>query len=467
MEVKFLVNAITNNLYAIVDIESTGGKYNEEGITEIAIYKFDGYEIVDKFCSLINPERKIQAFVVKLTGINQEMLRFAPKFHEVAKRIVEITEGCIIVAHNAKFDYRILRTEFSRLGYDYQRQSLCTVELSKKIIPDMPSYSLGKLTKSLGIPLAKQHRAEGDAQATVKLLKILLNKDREKSILSNYIRLKPKKQVDSKLLNFLETLPQESGVYFFYDKDQNPLYVGKSKNIRKRVNQHFTKDNPKSKSIQRLTEDVQFDITGNELIALLKENEYIKSLQPEFNRALTKTQFSHGVYVSKDEKGYLNFKAKTIHDKSTALTTFSSLHSAKSFLEQIVNTYQLCLNKTSLGNHQNSCFNYGIKACHGACLDKEEPKDYNLRAKECIERYSFENKKFLLVTKGREPGEKSLIYINKGDIAGFAYFELNLQITDQKILERIITPIEYQRDAKHIVQSYIRKNPNRIKIINL
>ncbi|TKS56152.1 exonuclease [Mesohalobacter halotolerans] len=454
-------------MYAIIDIESTGGKYNEEGITEIAIYKFDGHDVVDKFCSLINPERKIQAFVVKLTGINQEMLRFAPKFHEVAKRIVEITEDCIIVAHNAKFDYRILRTEFSRLGFDYQRQSLCTVELSKKLIPDMPSYSLGKLTKSLGIPLAKRHRAEGDAQATVKLLKLLLSKDKDKSVLNRYVRLKPKKQVDSKLLNFLDTLPQETGVYFFYDNNKNPLYVGKSKNIRKRINQHFTKDNPKSKSIQRLTEDVQFEITGNELVALLKENEFIKTLQPEFNNALTKTEFTHGVYVNKDNDDYLNFKVKPVNDKLKALTTFSNLKSAKSFLEQIVNTYELCLNKTSLGNHQKSCFNYGIKACRGACLAKEKAENYNLRAKECINRYSFEGKSFLIITKGREPGEKSLVYIKKGDIAGFAYFDLNLQIKNREILERIITPIEHQRDAKHIVQSYMRKHSNHIKIINL
>ncbi|MGX1024349.1 DNA polymerase-3 subunit epsilon [Psychroflexus sp. MBR-150] len=395
------------------------------------------------------------------------MLRFAPKFHEVAKRIVEITEDCIIVAHNAKFDYRILRTEFKRLGYDYQRQSLCTVELSKKLIPNMPSYSLGKLTKSLGIPIAGRHRAEGDAQATVKLLKLLLNKDRDKSTLKNYIRLKPKTQVDTKLLNFLDTLPQETGVYFFYDKDKKPLYVGKSKNIRKRVSQHFTKDNPKSKSIQRLTDDVQFDITGNELIALLKENEYIKTLQPEFNRALTKTQFTYGVYVNKDSEGYLNFKAKPIHNKSKALVTFSNLASAKRFLEQLVNSYELCLNKTSLGNHQKSCFNYGIKNCYGACLCKENADDYNARAKEIIDRYSFENKNFLLVTKGRELGEKSLVYIKNGDIVGFAYFNLNLQIQNIKILERILTPVKHQRDAKHIVQSYMRKHPNRLKMIDL
>ena len=163
-------------MYAILDIETTGGQFNEEGITEIAIYKFDGHEVVDQFISLINPEIPIQPFVVKLTGINNAMLRSAPKFYEVAKRIIEITQDCIIVAHNASFDYRILRTEFRRLGYDFNSNTICTVELSKKLIPDQPSYSLGKLVRSLGIPIADRHRATGDAMATVKLFKMLLAK---------------------------------------------------------------------------------------------------------------------------------------------------------------------------------------------------------------------------------------------------------------------------------------------------
>ena len=120
-------------MYAILDLETTGGKYNEEGVTEVAIYKFDGHKVVDQFISLVNPERPIQAFVVGLTGINNAMLRNAPKFYEVAKRIIEITQDCIIVAHNAQFDYRILQLEFDRLGYDYQRKSLCTVELATRI----------------------------------------------------------------------------------------------------------------------------------------------------------------------------------------------------------------------------------------------------------------------------------------------------------------------------------------------
>lgn len=175
-------------MYAILDIETTGGKYNEEGITEIAIYKFDGQQVVDQFISLVNPEIPIQPFVRRLTGINSEMLETAPKFHEVAKRIVEITSNCIVVAHNAKFDCRILRTEFKRLGFEYEPHSLCTVELSKKLIPGHKSYSLGKLVKALGIPLNGRHRASGDAEATVKLFQILLEKDIEKVILKNSVK---------------------------------------------------------------------------------------------------------------------------------------------------------------------------------------------------------------------------------------------------------------------------------------
>ena len=195
-------------MYAVLDIETTGGKFNEEGVTEIAIYKFDGHEIVDQFISLVNPERPIQEFVVKLTGINNKMLRNAPKFYEVAKRIVEITKDCILVAHNSAFDYRILRTEFQRLGFDFERNTLCTVELSQQLIPDQPSYSLGKLTHSLGIPIADRHRATGDAIATVKLFKLLLEKDVNKDIIQNSIkyfdRRLEKEKLTTKLIKLKE-----------------------------------------------------------------------------------------------------------------------------------------------------------------------------------------------------------------------------------------------------------------------
>src|SRR5699024_6023744 len=237
-------------MYAILDIESTGGKFSEEGITEIAIYKFDGQEVVDQFGSLVNPERKIQPFVVKLTGINNDMLRYAPKFYQVAKRIIEITEDCVLVAHNAKFDYRILRLEFRRLGFEYKRKTLYTVELSKKLIPNMPSYSIGKLTKSLGIPIVDRHRAVCDAQATVKLFKLLPNADSEKKIVESNIKLQPKSKLKKNPIDLVEKLPNEMGVYYMHNEKGKVIYIGKSKSIKSRVNQHFTNHSPKSKKIQ-------------------------------------------------------------------------------------------------------------------------------------------------------------------------------------------------------------------------
>ena len=275
-------------MYAILDIETTGGKYNEEGITEIAIYRFDGQKVVDQFASLINPERKIQPFVVNLTGINSEMLRNAPKFYEVAKRIIEITDGCIIVAHNAKFDNRILTTEFDRLGYPFEKDTLCTVELAKKLIPDLPSYSLGKLVRSLGIPLSDRHRAQGDAKATVALFKMLLNKDSKKEIITKSIKKDPKRQLEPKLLEIIDAAPTDTGVYYMHNKAGEVIYIGKSKNIQKRLIQHFTSDNRKSKKIQLEVTDVSYETTGSELIALLKESAEIKSNNPVYNRALRK-----------------------------------------------------------------------------------------------------------------------------------------------------------------------------------
>lgn len=175
-------------MYAILDIETTGGKFNEEGITEIAIYKFDGNQITEEFISLVNPEKSIQPYVVKLTGINSKMLEDAPKFFEIAKQIVEITQNCILVAHNAVFDYRILKTEFRRLGYEFNAKTLCTVEVSKILFPEEKSHSLGKLARSLGIETPDRHRASGDAMATVSLLKILLEKDIDNEILSKLIK---------------------------------------------------------------------------------------------------------------------------------------------------------------------------------------------------------------------------------------------------------------------------------------
>ena len=213
-----------NNLYAILDIETTGGKFNEEGITEIAIYKFDGHTTIDQFISLVNPEKPIQEFVVKLTGISNKMLKNAPKFYEIAKRIIEITSDCILVAHNTSFDYRILCTEFDRLGYRFNRNTLCTVELSQKLIINQPSYSLGKLIKSLGIPMSDRHRASGDALATVQLFKLLLEKDLNKTIIQSSIKYFDRRVQKQKLKILIDETPAIQAVFYIHNINGKVIY---------------------------------------------------------------------------------------------------------------------------------------------------------------------------------------------------------------------------------------------------
>jgi len=446
------------NLYAILDIETTGGQYNEEGITEIAIYKFDGHEIVDQFISLVNPEIPIQPFVVKLTGINNAMLRSAPKFHEVAKRIIEITESCIIVAHNASFDYRILRTEFDRLGYKFQKATLCTVELSKKIIPGLPSYSLGKLVRSLGIPMADRHRASGDAMATLKLFKMLLSKDVEKEILKSLIKTEIKSGMAPKLLDIIESLPTKTGIYYIHNEKGDLIYIGKSKNIKKRVNQHFTGNSSKSKKIQHEVFTVTFEETGSELVALLKESEEIKINKPIYNRSQRKTIFHWALYEVLDENGYLSLQVQKADGRKKEITSFSSVQEGKNMLFKITSEYQLCQKINVLYETKSSCFQYKIKECNGACLGKENQKEYNQRVEDFLNEMSFQNQNMIIIDKGRKIDERSAVLIENGIYKGYCFYDLNYQITNIEVLKNIIIPMQSNRDTRSIIQSYLRKN---------
>ncbi|KGL63673.1 exonuclease domain-containing protein [Polaribacter sp. Hel1_85] len=270
-------------MYAILDIETTGGKFNEEGITEIAIYKFDGHTNIDQFISLVNPEKPIQEFVVKLTGISNKMLKNAPKFYEVAKRIIEITSDCILVAHNTTFDYRILSTEFDRLGYDFNRNTLCTVELSQKLILDQPSYSLGKLTKSLGIPMTDRHRASGDALATVQLFKLLLEKDINKEIIQGSIKYFDRRLEKQKLRTLIDEIPSIQGVFYVHDTNGKVIYLGRGKNIKAEVNKLFLKVTKRAVKIQERAQTISFDETGNELFTRIKYATELEVLSPKYN----------------------------------------------------------------------------------------------------------------------------------------------------------------------------------------
>lgn len=295
---------------------------------------------------------------------------------------------------------------------------------------------------------------------------MLLDKDLDKTIIQESIRLEPKHQMEPKLLDIIDKLPSITGVYYMHREDGKIIYIGKSKNIKKRVNQHFTSQNPKSKRIQLQVVAVTYEDTGSELVALLKESEEIKRNKPKFNRALRRTIFSHGLFSFTDEKGYINLKVAKVNGKEKPITTFSNLKSAKSFLEKMVDEHNLCQKLSGTYKTESNCFNYTIKQCFGACISEEPFNIYNKRKLELINKYSFNNHNMVIIDRGRTVDERSAILIEDGIFRGFCFYNLNYQINNIEVLKTLITPMNHNRDAQHIIQSYLRRN-KRLKVIKL
>jgi len=416
-------------LYSILDVETTGGKFNEEGITEIAIYRFDGEKIVDQFISLINPEIPIQPFVQQLTGINNKMLNNAPKFFQIAKRILEITENSVLVAHNSSFDYRMLKIEFDRLGYQFNISQLCTVKLSKKIIPNLNSYKLGNLVKSLGIPISNRHRASGDALATVELFKLLLLKDKEKVIVSSLIT-ETKLSSKNKWQKLINKLPNDVGIYYFHDQNGKIIYIGKSNNLKNRVNQHLTGKSKKSLNIQLEVFDITFERTGSELIALLKENTEIKKHKPKFNKLLKKIIKKFCLELCENSDGDKYLRICHYDDTVNYLECYSSLKTANNRLEFFRKKYEL----------------------------SDSPKNNNLNINILINDLNYKFKNMLLVDKGRDIDEKSVIVIKNNNYIGYGFFTLNHQISNFDVLDSLIVKNEYIENSKEVILKYLKKN---------
>ena len=423
-------------LYSILDVETTGGKYNEEGITEIAIYRFDGEKIIDQFISLINPEIPIQPFVQQLTGINNKMLVNAPKFYQIAKRVLEITDNSILVAHNSSFDYRMLKIEFDRLGYEFNIPQLCTVKLSKKIIPNLDSYKLGNLVKSVGIPISNRHRASGDALATVELFKLLLIKDTEKVIVNNLI-IETKVSPKNKWQKLINKLPNEVGIYYFHDENGKIIYIGKSNNLKNRVNQHLTGKSKKSLNIQLEIFDISFERTGSELIALLKENIEINKHSPKFNKLLKKNIKKFCLELCENQEGNKYLRICHFDDTIKYLEYYSSLKTANNRLEFIKNKYSL-----------NQSF-----------------QDNNTQIDLLVKDLNYKHKNMLITDKGRDLDEKSVVVIKDNKYVGYGFFTLNYQINNYYVLDSLIIKNEYIENSKDIIIKYLKKNKIE-KLIN-
>ncbi|MBA3681537.1 MAG: GIY-YIG nuclease family protein [Bacteroidetes bacterium] len=457
-------------MFAIIDIETCGGKFNyEKGrITEICILVHDGLSVVDKFTTLLNPECNITPYFTSLTNITNDMVKDAPKFHEVAKKIIEMTENCVFVAHNVGFDYNFIKDEFASLGYKYKRETLCTVRLSRKLIPGRISYSLGHLCASLSIEIFGRHRAEGDAVATAQLFDLLIQlknnnpQYRNKGLVEIMTR-----RIDNIKKYILNKLPESCGVYYFLNKEGLIIYIGKSVNMYNRAQSHFGTEERKGKKMLNDLYNVDFVETGSELIALLLEVEEIKKHKPLYNRKSKADIFTHSIDWFKNKQGIISFKIVPYEEAENSLIAFTNYLSTRERLELWIEEKVLCLQYCSLTEEGSLCFNHQIKKCNGICTGEEEIEDYNKRAQQIVQQYSFHHPDFVIIEKGRRADENSIVLIENGHYVGYGYFDNTDNFSSREEIAGLVKRSFYYPDADGVVQAWLGKSKRRVIDFNL
>ena len=403
-------------MYSIIDIESNGAGFRKESIIEVAIYKYTGHEIVDQFISLVNPESEITPFVQKLTKITPKMVKTAPKFHEIAKRVVEITEGTTLVGHNIEFDYRMLRQEFKRLGYDFKINTLDTIPLSKKLIPDAESYSLGKLVKSLGIPLTDHHRASGDARATLDLFKLLMNKDQNSEIIQEHHEELNAKTYLNKVRDLTQDLPSERGIIYFQNAKGKIIFSDFVDDFSKFAKTVFNSKSKRWTNIQEETEQLNYELTGNAILAKLmmlskglKKREHL-----QFGLYYKNGKYSvEKIALNKEEKPLLKFKS----------------------------------------------FTQGLKAVQFIKTQKQFSDIQELK-----KTIGLKNRNEILLTSGRTLGEKSFLILEKGRLTAYGFYEFYTQIDQVKKRDQLKISIEkVSNDLLNEIQLGLLRNDFEIK----
>jgi DNA polymerase-3 subunit epsilon len=306
--------------------------------------------------------------------------------------------------------------------------------------------------------MADRHRASGDALATVKLFKLLLAKDTEKTIVKELIKTEIEKGLAPRLLDIVESLPTKTGIYYVHNQEGTIIFIGRSKNIKKRVNQHFTGTSSKCKKIQAEVFTVTFEETGSELISILKEIDEIRVNRPVYSKPQTKALFPWALYSETDSKGYLNLKLQKFDRRKKEIVSFGSLSEGKNTLFRITDQNALCQKLTGLYETETNCFLFTINECDGACIGEVSPEIYNDRVAGFITSMGLQYENVMLIDRGRTLSERSAILIENGIFIGYAFYELNYQINNISILKSILIPMAHSRDTINIIKSYVRKN---------
>ncbi|WP_419800811.1 exonuclease domain-containing protein [Mucilaginibacter sp.] len=452
-------------MYAIVDIETTGGHASANGITDIAIILHDGEKVYHRYQSLINPQQPIPVYIQALTGINNDMVKEAPVFADVASEIFELLKDKVFIAHNVNFDYSFVRYHLAAAGFSLDCKKLCTVRLSRKIIPGYPSYSLGKLCHQLGIENDSRHRAMGDAFATATLFSMLLVQDLHGHIKQSLL-IKSKEQLLPPHLpkNIMDELPKNPGVYYFHDHKGKVVYVGKAKNIKKRVNSHFLGNNPnrQRQNFLRDIHNITWQICGTELMSLILEASEIKKLWPEHNRSLKRFDQSYALYQFEDQNGYIRLAIGKKKKYQQSIYSFGLMLEGYESLRKLMMDFALCPKLCFIQKNEEACSGIINQHCNGACSGTESSEVYNQRVLQAIKHLQTNMPTFIIYDEGREAAEQSFILMENGQFYGMGYAEKTFNTTDLTLIKEVLKPYPENNYVKNLIYQFAANNPNKL-----
>ena len=447
--------------YAIVDIETTGGNASHSRITEIAIIIHDGINIIDRWETLVNPEKEIPPSIFALTGINNEMVRDAPIFDYISEKVLQMLTGRIFVAHNVNFDYSFVRHQLEEAGFKWTARKLCTVRAARKIKPGLTSYSLGRLCNSLDIPLKNQHRAGGDADATALLLSRLLQWDNEGEILKMIKNTSQDQRLPPNLppADF-EQLPEKPGVYYFYNQTKKVIYVGKAINIKKRVASHFSGHNvnPQRQHFLRDIYSITFEECATELMALLLECSEIKKLWPTHNRALKRFEPKFGLYEYEARSGYRYLAIAKVSKFQSCIESFNSLNNGANLLRNL--SEQFCID-SRFCNY--GTVNEGELFQNKNVTDLPEMEHHNTQVETALDFLLNSRPSFAIMDKGRSKDERSCIWVEKGHFFGMGYITSDVGFTELSEIKEYVTPYKSNNYIMQLIYTYAEKYPAKVK----
>jgi DNA polymerase III subunit epsilon len=442
-------------VYAIVDIETTGGYSDSNGITEIAIFVHDGHKIIDEFNSLVNPEMPIPPFLENYTGITNHMVSKAPVFAEIAPRVYELLKDNIFIAHNVNFDYSFIHHQLKEAGFVLNAKKLCTVRLSRKVFPGYKSYSLGNICAARGINISDRHRAGGDALATVKLFEQILANDQE-AVIPGFLKKGSKEYLLPPNLpkSQFEQLPQTTGVYYFHDHDGTVVYVGKAKDIKKRVASHFSgnKTNKQKQDFLRAIHSISTTECATELMAMILESIEIKKHWPAYNRALKKLDFNFAIYDYEDRNHYIRLAVDRVRKNTKPLRIFRTQVEAIQTLQTLAIHYSICPKLCSLIQSKDNCEPFEGTTCEGACEGKETADEYNIKVQQAIE-WLTSGESYAIMDKGLYADEASCILVENGTFYGMGYIPIDQQKADLEYIKSLIKPYKDSFYIQEILQS--------------